>query len=514
MKSIQNQYNQLVEGNLSQANFMRAVRMTFPQYVTNVTSFTDSVKILKNKGILSEALNEALNKDIKAFGQDLDKRFKEAGFDTLVTMRSVTPEQLNIVKTNPKAALFEVFQTPETQMLVLHVNPTMVAKAESIVNKFQFTSYNGPILKKGWTVKQVKGALNPGDIYMQDNDKNKGLWYFYRTLKINTTVKTVGASSLQPNQTNLEESKKQEFLANPIELTMGIKVEMEHTNDVKKAAKIAIDHLKENPSYYSQLRLSGIDSHQERPKTKSKSPKSPKKGELVDKENGMKVVKENLDWANKVYGGTGQNMGDTGSSIEFKIIDNTPEYFEIDYVIIPNSRYRQSGAGSRTPREKEYGTARIEKNPIIPGGYIRVKGDSYYVGKEFVKNLQEAKLNMFPGEEPNDTVKQAAQFIEMNNTLKPYSDKFILQNIGTSNDRAVLRYGYWEKLPSTLLEKFKLQFNVEEDVEEHDDRLPTTAYILTPLRPIGKVDVGAAFDKFKATLENIVREVLAEENSK
>jgi hypothetical protein len=502
MKSIQNQYNQLVEGNLSQANFMRAVRMTFPQYVTNVTSFTDSVKILKNKGILSEVLNEALNKDIKAFGQDLDKRFKEAGFDTLITMQSATPEQLNIIKTNPKAVLFSVYQNSGIQALYLYVNPSQSKKAESIIDRFQLSNYSGPVLRRGWTAKQVQGAINPGEIVKDSNNANRGEWYFYRLANVNTKV------------ANVTEGKKQEFIANPVELTMGIKVEMEHTDDVKKAAKIAIDHLKENPSYYSQLRLSGIDSHQERPKAKAKSVKAPKKGELVDKENGMKIVKENLDWANKVYGGTGQNMGDTGSSIEFKIIDNTPEYFEIDYVIIPNSRYRQSGAGSRTPREKEYGTARIEKNPIIQGGYIRVKGDSYYVGKEFVKNIQETKLNMFPGEEPNATVKQAAQFIEMNNTLKPLSNKFVLQNIGTSNDRAVLRYGYWEKLPSTLLEKFKLQFNVEEDVEEHDDRLPTTAYILTPLRPIGKVDVGAAFDKFKATLEGIVREVLKEENSK
>jgi hypothetical protein len=502
MKSIQNQYNQLVEGNLSQANFMRAVRMTFPQYVTNVTSFTDSVKILKNKGILSEVLNEALNKDIKAFGQDLDKRFKEAGFDTLITMQSATPEQLNIIKTNPKAVLFSVYQNSGIQALYLYVNPSQSKKAESIIDRFQLSNYSGPVLRRGWTAKQVQGAINPGEIVKDSNNANRGEWYFYRLANVNTKV------------ANVTEGKKQEFIANPVELTMGIKVEMEHTGDVKKAAKIAIDHLKENPSYYSQLRLSGIDSHQERPKAKAKSVKAPKKGELVDKENGMKVVKENLDWANKVYGGTGQNMGDTGSSIEFKIIDNTPEYFEIDYVIIPNSRYRQSGAGSRTPREKEYGTARIEKNPIIQGGYIRVKGDSYYVGKEFVKNIQETKLNMFPGEEPNDTVKQAAKFIEMNNTLNPYSNKFILQNIGRHSDRAVLRYGYWEKLPSTLLEKFKLQFNVEEDVEEHDDRLPTTAYILTPLRPIGKVDVGAAFDKFKATLENIVREVLEEENSK
>jgi len=55
MKSIKQQYIDLREGNMSQANFMRNLRMTMPQYITNVTSFNDSVKILKNKGILTEA---------------------------------------------------------------------------------------------------------------------------------------------------------------------------------------------------------------------------------------------------------------------------------------------------------------------------------------------------------------------------------------------------------------------------------------------------------------------------
>ena len=58
MKSTQTQYNELREGNMSQANFMRNIRMTFPQYITNVTNFEDSVKILKNKGLLSEAKAE------------------------------------------------------------------------------------------------------------------------------------------------------------------------------------------------------------------------------------------------------------------------------------------------------------------------------------------------------------------------------------------------------------------------------------------------------------------------
>jgi len=143
-------------------------------------------------GIINESqLNEALNKDIKVFGQDLDKKFKQARFDTLVLMKEATPEQLKIVQTNPKAILFEVAQTPETQMLTLRVNPKMITKAESIINKFQLSDYNGPILKRGWTAKQVQGAINPGDIVKQDQNKNNGIWYFYRLSKIDTKVKNV-----------------------------------------------------------------------------------------------------------------------------------------------------------------------------------------------------------------------------------------------------------------------------------------------------------------------------------
>lgn len=54
MKSIKQQYIDLQEGKMSQTNFMRNLRMTMPHLVTNVTSFNDSIKILKNKGILSE----------------------------------------------------------------------------------------------------------------------------------------------------------------------------------------------------------------------------------------------------------------------------------------------------------------------------------------------------------------------------------------------------------------------------------------------------------------------------
>ena len=55
MKNIQKQYQDLLEGRMSQANFMRNVRMEFPQYITSGNSYKDAIGILKSKRILSEA---------------------------------------------------------------------------------------------------------------------------------------------------------------------------------------------------------------------------------------------------------------------------------------------------------------------------------------------------------------------------------------------------------------------------------------------------------------------------
>lgn len=38
------------------------------------------------------------------------------------------------------------------------------------------------------------------------------------------------------------------------QIIMGIKIEMEHTNDPKKAIEISMDHLTESPEYYTKLK--------------------------------------------------------------------------------------------------------------------------------------------------------------------------------------------------------------------------------------------------------------------
>jgi hypothetical protein len=58
MKSIFDQYKSLNEGKLSEAQFLRNAKMALPKFISNTVNFKDAVKILKNKGIISEAKAE------------------------------------------------------------------------------------------------------------------------------------------------------------------------------------------------------------------------------------------------------------------------------------------------------------------------------------------------------------------------------------------------------------------------------------------------------------------------
>ena len=56
-------------------------------------------------------------------------------------------------------------------------------------------------------------------------------------------------------------AKKEGFTesdADPAELKLGIETEMEHTNDQDHAKQIALDHLSEDPHYYTKLLKIGL----------------------------------------------------------------------------------------------------------------------------------------------------------------------------------------------------------------------------------------------------------------
>ena len=378
---------------MSQQNFMRNLRMTMPQYVTNVTSFNDAVKILRNKAILTEALNENSLLDEVTSEMENGNSYAEA-----------------IAKVAAK------YNMNEDRLA------TMVPE-EAVGDKAYADNYEGPVDDSDvdWT--------------NENEDEDDEIEAMIKKMEDEKTGEEAVMSQFDPMEEELNEAKKKEAKTelhpnkiHPQELRMGIRVELEHTDNLDKAKKIALDHLAENPFYYTALKLAGIESPSA-PKVKApkeaKAKKKSDKIELVDLVNQMQKVK------------------------------------------MPKA--------------------------------------------EDKKKLKEARFNVIG--EPNEVAKQVMQFVDGNATLKALSDDIEIQQTSDPNE-ALLRFQYWDALPSEAIEKLKLQFNVQPDSDFDEDTGEIIFYRLTPLRRnYGGKDLGASFEKFKSSLEEVVREVLSEMES-
>ena len=71
---------------------------------------------------------------------------------------------------------------------------------------------------------------------------------FFTEVNIGTPVKLVGGVGDATAKSDVD----------PVELAMGMTVEMEHTNDPDIAAEISLDHLTSDPKYYTKLRAAGL----------------------------------------------------------------------------------------------------------------------------------------------------------------------------------------------------------------------------------------------------------------
>jgi hypothetical protein len=260
MKSIQNQYRDLKEGRMSQVNFMRNLRMTMPQYVTNVTSFNDAVRILKNKAILTEA----------ALGEN----------NLLDELESEMEDGNSYAEAIAKVAA--KYNINEDDLATKYPE-------ESVGNKAYADNYNEPVDDSDvdWTNE------NEGE-----DDEMEAM---IKKMEDEKAGEEAIMSQFDPMEEELNEAKKKKEVKaelnpnqiHPQELRMGIKVELEHTDDLDKAKKIALDHLAENPYYYTALKLAGVESPSA-PKVKAPVEKKAKKkqtAELVDLVNQMQKVK-------------------------------------------------------------------------------------------------------------------------------------------------------------------------------------------------------------------------------
>jgi len=247
MKSIKQQFLDLKEGRMNQAQFMRNVRMSLPHLVTNVTSFNDTVKILKNKAILTEvdiygiAGNPEAEAEMRAGGQ------------------SIKPKQ-----------------TPEEKY--------------GVDQKIDQSELN--FLKKIY-------AKTPTDKIKQMIDNLENRMKLSESYTTNTSGKELYSKFAEIDNLNGQE------------VLIGIDYEIEKNSDLtkKEATKIVIKNLKKNPFYYTDSLLAGKEGaeaeYMNKLKPGSDQMKDIKGGDLVDKANGMtspkniEKVKASANKANK-----------------------------------------------------------------------------------------------------------------------------------------------------------------------------------------------------------------------
>jgi hypothetical protein len=305
MKSIQNQYIDLKEGRMSQANFMRNVRMTLPQYVTNVTSFKDAVRILKNKAILNELGPAAMQ---SAGNPEEEAEYKS----TLVRKKSPEDDEEEI------QALIDKYAEEESGKYTtggeqFEISEDEEEAPEDYEDPDMFDAY-GMDASEG-KLREAEGIKINGKVvknYKQNGDKSYSVKFedgSEKTIAVSNDSWDVinNAAKEKLSEGRKKKEPKAEMHPNqihPQELRMGIKVELEHTDDLDKAKKIALDHLAENPFYYTALKLSGIESPSApkvKPPVEKKAKKKKEAVEMVDAANQMqkvkmpKVVKESLN---------------------------------------------------------------------------------------------------------------------------------------------------------------------------------------------------------------------------
>jgi len=250
MKSIKTQYIDLMEGRMSQYNFMRSLRMSLPQYITNVTSFKDSVKILKNKGILSEAMGgDPIEATLKSY---LAKGYSYAEAIELTAAEQGMDEEVLMSQYPQDAVDTEGYEDEGDDEEFID----MIAKAkEEEAGKYtKFDDFEGGLSE----AKEIKG------------------------------------SSSKEQYSKFSEVEKD----NLQELTTGINIEHEYfpKKTYEEIEKIVLKNIRKNPNYYTDFKLTGIRDYKPQTMDASKPESHQIKfvsGEdsYVDKERGMKPVK-------------------------------------------------------------------------------------------------------------------------------------------------------------------------------------------------------------------------------
>ena len=204
MKTLQEKYNAILEGNFSKAQFVRDARMELPNLITQFNGFKDTTAILKNRGMIFEAKKEKTKEydqptpgySIEALERAVDYEIEGMGLQSQETI-----SEKDYLKAKTKAEK-NLDKNPNHYLDLLSGESNKVDKHDKYVEvkkNNHVDTFNGmkkaelkesiveKAMAKGYTKEQVEAALSrlkekkgtdhdgdgdiDGDDYMAAKDK-------------------------------------------------------------------------------------------------------------------------------------------------------------------------------------------------------------------------------------------------------------------------------------------------------------------------------------------------------
>lgn len=200
MKNISKQYQDLLEGKMNQAQFLRNARMMFPSFVTQHNSFADSVIILKQKGMLNEG-------DAVKGTPDKEPTYASLTPDDKIKYKKVeqSPEvdeqdgiyPATTITDIPKEKTYKKVKNESDGLEPIKDNDTKNEMKKVKVVKEGIDDYNTP----PWDRPRYKGVFDLGDEY-DDDDREPFHPYQYLKQEYGSKAKAIENNIFDAEETD------------------------------------------------------------------------------------------------------------------------------------------------------------------------------------------------------------------------------------------------------------------------------------------------------------------------
>jgi len=265
-------YQKVLNEEMSQSQFLFQIRRDeeLSSFITNTNTYDQTIVQLKNRGHIFD-INEA----------------KEESFDLLGSIKVLTEATKKPKLDQDHANDYEFQQGWRHELDDMKEPDIDKARAKALKNIESDPIYYTRLLllktKKPTKRTDQPIEINASKTNVVDKDNAvkpvKGIEKDKKTPKgsAEKATKPKGVKMMKggPGEMKVVSEGKKPFPGNKLkggkgdklsindvdrdEFKKGVKHEMEHTSDPKIAAEIALDHLAENPKYYSELDKTGID---------------------------------------------------------------------------------------------------------------------------------------------------------------------------------------------------------------------------------------------------------------